>query len=210
MTTTVSRRQRAKDDKRERVLRAALELIPQLGLHNTPMAAIAQRAGVAKGTPYLYFESKEVLINELYRELTDDREREAALAAHTAREPREQFWAYWSNYARWHLERPDAANFIQQCEASGILTEEMRARSAERQEAGHAAYERAVGAGFLRDEPVQVFFSHYFGPILALIQMREKGEVEITEAILRVTFEGIIRAVWRPEEARPGRPIPSP
>lgn len=200
MTKTRSRRQKAKDEKRDRVLRAALELIPRLGLHNTPVAAIAERAGVAKGTPYLYFESKEALINELYRELVDDRARAGQEAVGETAPPREQFWQYWSAHARWHLERPDAANFIQQCEASGILSEETRALEAERQAAGARSYAEAVRRGFLRDEPVQVMFSHFFGPILVLVQLQEKREMEVTEEILRLTFEGVVRAIWLPEE----------
>ena len=201
MTRTLTRRQGAKDDKRERVLRAALELIPRLGLHNTPVASIAERAGVAKGTPYLYFESKEALINALYRELTEDRARTSEEASGGAASPREQFWLYWSSYARWHLGRPDAANFIQQCESSGILTEETRALEAERQAAGAVSYAAAIRSGLLRDEPVQVFFAHFFGPVLLLVQFQEKQEIEITEEILRLTFEGVVRAVWLPGEA---------
>ena len=56
-------------DKREEIMRAALELIAEHGFHGAPMAMIADRAGVGAGTIYRYFESKDVLINEMYREL---------------------------------------------------------------------------------------------------------------------------------------------
>ena len=57
---------RAGADKRETILAAALRLIARLGLHNTPMSAVAREAGVAAGTLYLYFPSKEAMINALY------------------------------------------------------------------------------------------------------------------------------------------------
>ena len=56
-------------DKREEIMRAALELIAEHGFHGAPMAMIADRAGVGAGTIYRYFESKDVLITEMYREL---------------------------------------------------------------------------------------------------------------------------------------------
>ena len=56
----------AKTDKREDILRAALELIAEHGFHGAPMAMIAERAGVGAGTIYRYFENKDVLIAELY------------------------------------------------------------------------------------------------------------------------------------------------
>lgn len=59
----------SKQDKRDDIVCAALELIAEHGYHGAPMAMIAERAGVGAGTIYRYFESKEVLIGELYREL---------------------------------------------------------------------------------------------------------------------------------------------
>lgn len=58
-------------DKRDEIMQAALELIAERGFHGAPMAMIADRAGVGAGTIYRYFESKEALITELYRELEE-------------------------------------------------------------------------------------------------------------------------------------------
>jgi AcrR family transcriptional regulator len=57
-------------DKRERILAAASNLIVKNGLQCS-MAEIAQVAGVATGTVYLYFKSKEDLIRGVYSRLTD-------------------------------------------------------------------------------------------------------------------------------------------
>src|SRR5450631_4352987 len=61
----------AKLDKREEIFRASLELIAEHGFHGAPMAMIADRASVGAGTIYRYFENKDVLITELYRELEE-------------------------------------------------------------------------------------------------------------------------------------------
>jgi AcrR family transcriptional regulator len=52
-------------------LQSALELLVEQGFHGAPMAAIARKAGVAAGTIYRYFESKDALITELHRELKE-------------------------------------------------------------------------------------------------------------------------------------------
>jgi len=52
--------------KREAVLKSTLALIKEHGFHGTPMSMIAKHAGVAAGTIYHYFESKDTLIVELY------------------------------------------------------------------------------------------------------------------------------------------------
>jgi len=52
---------------RERLLMAARELIEEGGYGAASVAAIAERAGVAAGTLYRHFESKEELFVELFR-----------------------------------------------------------------------------------------------------------------------------------------------
>ncbi|MCK8823592.1 TetR/AcrR family transcriptional regulator [Fuchsiella alkaliacetigena] len=51
--------------KKELVMQAALELFSEQGYHETSVSEIAQRAEVAKGTVYWYFESKEQLFQEI-------------------------------------------------------------------------------------------------------------------------------------------------
>jgi AcrR family transcriptional regulator len=52
----------ASDEKRDRILRAALEVCSQKGVAAARMEEIAARAEVSKGTLYRYFESKEDLL----------------------------------------------------------------------------------------------------------------------------------------------------
>lgn len=60
---------RTRDPKgtRERLVRAALELFTTVGYHASTTPLIASRAGIAEGTIYRHFESKEHLLNEIYR-----------------------------------------------------------------------------------------------------------------------------------------------
>jgi AcrR family transcriptional regulator len=57
----------AADLTHQRLIRAALELFSTRGYHDTTTAQIAKKAGVAEGTIYRHFPSKQQLLNELYR-----------------------------------------------------------------------------------------------------------------------------------------------
>ena len=46
-------------EKYQRILDAAVEVIAENGYFSSPVSAIAKRAGVADGTIYLYFKSKD-------------------------------------------------------------------------------------------------------------------------------------------------------
>ncbi len=52
---------------RQRLVRAALELFTAQGYHDTTTPQISKKAGVAEGTIYRHFHSKQHLLNELYR-----------------------------------------------------------------------------------------------------------------------------------------------
>ncbi len=51
-------------EKYERILDAAVEVIAEHGYFNSPVSAIAARAGVADGTVYLYFKSKDEVLRK--------------------------------------------------------------------------------------------------------------------------------------------------
>src|SRR5215510_1707077 len=59
---------KAAGDKREAIMNAALELFVERGFFGTIVPEIADRAGVGAGTIYRYFDSKEALVNAIYRE----------------------------------------------------------------------------------------------------------------------------------------------
>jgi AcrR family transcriptional regulator len=62
-----TRRPRSSVQTRDRLVRAALELFTTRGYHETTTPLIATRAGVAEGTIYRHFPSKEDLLNEIFR-----------------------------------------------------------------------------------------------------------------------------------------------
>ncbi|MFL5619611.1 MAG: TetR/AcrR family transcriptional regulator [Gemmatimonadaceae bacterium] len=189
----------ASPDKREAILTAALRLIARLGLHAAPMSAVARQAGVAAGTLYLYFPSKEAMINALYLEVLAHRHRSMAADAEGARSEgaigRPGLWAFWNGLARWHLDHADASSFLLQCKSSTILTEETREAERRMDAEGLVNFEHAVAGGRLRDLPLQVFWALVAGPIFLLAQMRDAGEMEITDDVLRSTFDGVCRSV---------------
>lgn len=55
-------------DKRERILDAAVRVFAKSGFHDTRVADVAKAAGVADGTIYLYFESKDELLRSLFED----------------------------------------------------------------------------------------------------------------------------------------------
>lgn len=97
----VVRQPAAAGDKRDLILRAATKVFAQNGFFNSQVADVARVAGVAAGTVYLYFKSKDDLLVSIFERsmrtvLADGRADTRAIADPAARLRR---------IARLHLER---------------------------------------------------------------------------------------------------------
>ena len=78
------------NDKYQRILDAAVEVIAERGYFNSPVSAIASRAGVADGTVYLYFKNKDEILRTAIDASLDRFYKQVSERFETLRDPREQ------------------------------------------------------------------------------------------------------------------------
>jgi AcrR family transcriptional regulator len=72
LRTARKRVTKSPDERRQDILDAALSVFAEKGIARTTVADIAEAAGVAKGTFYLYFDSKENLVGALKEGFVDE------------------------------------------------------------------------------------------------------------------------------------------
>lgn len=95
-------RQRRKEERPQELLDAALELFVEKGFAATRSEEVAARAGVSKGTLYLYFPSKEELLKAVIREQVSAQIKAGAQRAQAFEGPaaellRELLGGWWSH-----------------------------------------------------------------------------------------------------------------
>jgi AcrR family transcriptional regulator len=108
-----ARARTAPADKREAIMTAALGLFVERGFFGTAVPEVADHAQVGAGTIYRYFDSKEALVNAIYR---DQKLRmvSALLADFPVTAPaREQFRAIWSRMSKFVDENPKGFAFCE-------------------------------------------------------------------------------------------------
>jgi len=88
-------------DKREAILRAAIVVFAHNGYFSSKVADIAREAGVADGTVYLYFKSKEEILHSVFDRSVDAALAEAKKKIESISDPREKL----RQIALLHLER---------------------------------------------------------------------------------------------------------
>ena len=117
-------------EKRRAILEAAVEEIADAGL-SAATAKIAGRAGLAEGTLFTYFSSKDELLNELYVELKSEvYARVNADFPHKAG-LEQRAWHVWSTYLEWAIESPRRRKVSVQLNLSETVTTETRDRVAD-------------------------------------------------------------------------------
>ena len=101
-------------DKKKAILDTALSLFTERGFHGTPTSLIAQDAGVATGTLFHYFKTKEELIESLYLDI----KKEAGTVLRDAGESKDDWREKLDNvcmaYAEWGLKNAQKIHFMQQ------------------------------------------------------------------------------------------------
>jgi len=88
-------------DKRAAILRAAINVFARNGYFNSKVADIAREAGVADGTVYLYFKSKEEILHSIFDRSVEDVLGAARERVQSITDPREKL----RQIAYLHLER---------------------------------------------------------------------------------------------------------
>src|SRR5215470_10014126 len=95
---------RAKTDaqpipKRDAILRAAIDVFAERGYFNAQVADVARAAGVAAGTVYLYFRSKDDLLISIFERTVRERLAEGRAAVDGVTDPAERL----RRFAHLHL-----------------------------------------------------------------------------------------------------------
>jgi TetR/AcrR family fatty acid metabolism transcriptional regulator len=102
MPATALRRDKLiKLDKREALLRAAIDTFAARGFFNAQVADVARAAGVAAGTVYLYFRSKDDLLTSIFERTMKDAIAEGRASVAAIDDPVERL----RTVARLHLDR---------------------------------------------------------------------------------------------------------
>jgi AcrR family transcriptional regulator len=145
-------------DKQEAILSTALTLFSERGFFGTPTSLISKEAGVATGTLFFYFRTKEDLIDTLYRRVKS--EAAQAMGRDLAKEktPLAKLRRLGHNAVAWGIENPKKLKFMEQFAHSPFV-------STSAQEEGMSQFiflqdlvQEGIRAGAIRDTDPPLLF----------------------------------------------------
>lgn len=179
-------------DKREEIVRAALELIAEHGFHGAPMAMIAEQAGVGAGTIYRYFENKDVLITELYGEV-EEKLYAVLLEGYATEKPfRERFLHLGTALLRYFMENPLHFRYLEQFHNSpyGVAFRRDKISGKKgRCDVFRELFEDGVSQQVMKNLPLVILFALAFGPLLTVARDHILGFIALDDALIARTVE---------------------
>lgn len=179
---------------KDKLVRAALEIGAQDGLESATTAAIAARAGVAEGTLYRHFPSKDDLLIEVYRgikrrifeAIIDGEDSDEAPDARLKRVWRLLYEAY----------RADAESFMfgQRFAESSLSKREGGAAHEQISSAVGRLRRDGIERGVFKDLPSDLMASLFFAPVGYMLKSELKGRTW-TDAELDSAAEAVLDSI---------------
>lgn len=178
-------------DKKFAIFDSTLQLIKDYGFHGAPISQIARQAGVATGTIYHYFDSKEELIIELFHHQREKILHVAFNGINAAESYPARFAAIWTSMVKYYMENPAALAFMEQFFSSPflkiILTKEMICF----QDEISMFLREGIETGYLKELDLNIISAVYLGTVATTAKRHNNGYFTYDEEDLR-SVAGII------------------
>lgn len=161
---------RAKDENKEITIRdKAIEMIVKEGFHGLSMQKLAKAANISASTIYVYFDSREDMLNKLFFYVDDIFTRESLKDFDPKMNFEEGLWLQWKNRARHIAKYPQHFHFSEQFRNSPLIRhkdiQETRFKKSMKEFVYHAVQRNQI-----EDLPVEIFWSLVYGPFYTLVK----------------------------------------
>jgi AcrR family transcriptional regulator len=172
-------------DKEKKILDTALKLFVEDGFQGTPTSKIAKQAGVANGTLFHYFATKETLIKELYIHIKNELNQYLFSIIDANDDIKTTTKNVYINAIRWSLNNPDKFHFTQQVHFSPHVAK-IPAEVVQEQTKMHSELiEAAKAQGLIKPMPTALVFtlvnSQMIGIYQYLLSQPESEQDDIIE-----------------------------
>lgn len=179
-------------DKKILILQSSLELIAEQGFYSTPMSQIAKKAKVAVGTIYLYFPTKEDLINTLYLDVKSNLANYVLKDYSETVPVKESFLRLLHNIIDYFVTHPKEFAFIEQYSASPLITTHTKDEGMNIFKEVRNLFKQSKEDKILKDLPIEILITLINGAALSLIKLCLFSNDEIDKD----TLDASLDAIW--------------
>src|ERR1019366_6457119 len=182
-------------DKKEAILKSTLELIKDNGFHGTPISKIAKHAGVASGTIYHDFHSKDAIIIALHQRIKTQMVAAMFNETNSSKEYKQQFFDGWINLCKYFINNPSALFFHEQFNSSPYAKVVSKKDAKGYVSRFNEFFQSGMDKGYLKKMEYLLIASAVFGCITATAKYHVTGRFGFKDAdlckIANIIWDGI-------------------
>ncbi len=158
-------------DKKTAIMEAALKLFTERGFHGTSTAEISKEAGVATGTLFNYFPTKEYLINSLYFEVKGQLSQSMGKEIEVQSTFQDKLRKMWSNLIKWGLDNQEEFLFVGQFCSSPYITKFTREEVMKEYVFLHDLVNEGIKTGEIRDFSEELVIAMFYHASRAVVNL---------------------------------------
>jgi|GEM_PF-904423 len=167
--------------KQEQIQATALRLFVADGFHGTPTAKIAAEAGVANGTLFYHYKTKEELVVSLYNKIQDEHAANVQAIINKDDFISTKFRNIFIHSVNWALSNRDKFYYIQQFKFSPHLSN-VSPETLEQHTIGYSAFiAEGIRKKLLKQQPVSLIISMFNGHVYGIYQYLIANDFETAE-----------------------------
>ncbi len=177
-------------DKCDALLKATLQLVNQGGIQGASMANIAKLANISPATIYLYYESKQDLINKLYLEVKESFCLHAFKEYDNNQPVKISFKKIWLNIAEYKINQAEEASFLAQCDNTPMIDETTRKESLKYLQPLFDLWIRGQQEGIIKNISPYLLYTFTIYPMAFLLNMNQNcSNYKIDDNLLNQAFQ---------------------
>ncbi len=177
-------------DRPAAIRRALRDLVAERGFHGASMGAVAKAAGVAAGTAYVHYASKEELVYATYLEIKAELSEAVLAEFDESVEPQERWRHVLTEAYEFMSEEPGRARFLSQLEESPFY-EEAHARLVAAGDPLAAMATAEDMTALLVPLPGEVIYALSFGVAVRLIAAGVLLKPEEVDLLVEATWRAV-------------------
>jgi AcrR family transcriptional regulator len=185
-------------DKKTAIMEAALKLFTERGFHGTSTAQISKEAGVATGTLFNYFPTKEDLINSLYFEVKGNLSYAMGKYIEAESTFQDKLRKIWLNLIRWGVDNQEEFLFVGQFCSSPYITKFTREEVMKEYIFLHKLVDEGIKKGEIRDFSAELTIAMFYQGSRAVVNLildsdPSKDENEVIEDGFQIIWRGLAK-----------------
>jgi len=184
------------------VLQTTLQLISEKDLQATSMALISQMSGVSTGSIYHYFQSKEDIINELYKAIVQFNGEVVLKDFYSSEAIQERFKRTWENVIRFNMNYSKGFQFIEQYSFSPYIGEAAKQEACKGGWCGPLSqlYAEAIEQQLFIDLEPRLMVQMHFGSVVYLTKAYFQKYIDLPDDTIQIVIHSFWNAVSKKQD----------